>query len=170
MIKWRIKKLIGSFYKRRANFLKHNYFKATAKAKQPNRSITYCIMTMMPVQTRRDFSLTTLYMHTTTSASSQGIRFWGIFCFVLFFYGTGVWIQGFRLASRCSTTWAHFALVILMIGFPKLFARAELWSAWPQASQVARITVMSHWHLAPQLFFALFIFQVESQVFAQGQP
>jgi hypothetical protein len=73
---------------------------------------------------------------------------------LIFLMGLGLCkLRTLSLQSRCSTAWArppaHFALVIL---------------GWPQtsvlltsASQVARITCVSHWHLAFARFLIGFL-------------
>jgi hypothetical protein len=78
-----------------------------------------------------------------------------LFCFVHFLVGLGFELRALHLQSRSSTAWAtplvHFALVILEIGIlvnnlPELAPTLTLPIS---ASQVAGITGLSHWHLAP---------------------
>jgi hypothetical protein len=90
-----------------------------------------------------------------------------LFKFYLFIVGIWVWSQSFlHLQSRCSKTWTipsiHFALVILEMESHELFAQAdlELQSSWSQPLKVARITGVSHWHLAKPLLFVSWLSQV----------
>jgi hypothetical protein len=59
--------------------------------------------------------------------------------------GSGVWIWGFTLQGRCSTTWgtppALFALVILELGSCFLF---RPWSSYCRVSAVTGMTGMHH--------------------------
>jgi hypothetical protein len=72
------------------------------------------------------------------------------FFFSLMGLGTRVWIQCFVLMKQMFYCWSHasidFALVILEMGFLWTICQAELGSN--KASQVARITGVSLWHLA----------------------
>jgi hypothetical protein len=88
-----------------------------------------------------------LHSHTAVRAAFFSLSF--CFCFE----GLGFELRASRLQSRCCTTWAtppvHFALVLLEMG-----VSWTIFLGWPQteilpilASQVARITGVSHWHL-----------------------
>jgi hypothetical protein len=80
----------------------------------------------------------------------SGFKSWSfLFCFVLFLCGTGVWTQGLHLESYHQPFFCDF----FKIGSHKLFAQAVSEPHSSNSSWVARITGMSHQHLAPSWSF-----------------
>jgi hypothetical protein len=85
-----------------------------------------------------------------------------------FFHGLGFELRTLWLQSRYSTTWTtspvHFSLVVLEMGSHKLFAWTGLQPLPSSASQVSRITSVSHWWPATCPFQQIWDFHLNTAI------